>query len=55
MLSYAGLSRGSGPLDGVLAQAADSGWGRLELPARHILDQDPEVADVLAATTARLL
>src|SRR5690606_28193724 len=55
VLSYASLPHGSGPLDDVLARAADSGWGHLELPARHTLDQDPEVAEALAATAARLL
>ncbi|MFK4273574.1 helicase, partial [Streptomyces milbemycinicus] len=55
VLSYASLPHGPGPLDDVLTRAADTGWGHLELPARHTLDQDPEVADALAATAARLL
>ncbi|GCD33608.1 helicase [Streptomyces chrestomyceticus JCM 4735] len=55
VLSYASLPHGSGPPDDVLARAADSGWGYLELPARHTLDHDPEVADALVATAARLL
>ncbi|MFD5050631.1 AAA family ATPase [Streptomyces tendae] len=55
VLSYDILSHGSSPLDDVLARAADTGWGHLELPARHTLDQDPEVAEALATTAARLL
>lgn len=55
VLSYASLPHGSTPLDDVLTRAAASGWGHLELPARHTLDQDPEVAEALAATAARLL
>ncbi|WP_019435840.1 AAA family ATPase [Streptomyces sp. AA0539] len=55
VLSYTSLAHGSGPLDEVLARTAASGWGHLELPARHSLDQDPGVADALAATAARLL
>ncbi|WP_432130424.1 AAA family ATPase [Streptomyces tendae] len=55
VLSYDILPHGSSPLDDVLARAADTGWGHLELPARHTLDQDPEVAEALAATAARLL
>lgn len=55
VLSYGVLPHGSGPLDDVLARVADTGWGHLELPARHTLDQDPEVAEALAATAARLL
>ncbi|WCH91215.1 AAA family ATPase [Streptomyces moderatus] len=55
VLSYASLPHGSTPLDDVLTRAATSGWGHLELPARHTLDHDPEVAEALAATAARLL
>ncbi|MFD5440055.1 AAA family ATPase [Streptomyces tendae] len=55
VLSYDILPHGSSPLDDVLARAADTGWGHLELPARHTLDQDPEVAEALATTAARLL
>ncbi|MEO3751830.1 helicase [Streptomyces sp. B6B3] len=45
----------SGPLDRVLEQAAASGWGYLELPARHTLRTDGDVAAALAALARRLL
>ncbi|GGR41685.1 hypothetical protein GCM10010282_38150 [Streptomyces roseolus] len=41
--------------DTVLARAAETGWGLLELSARHTLDDDPEVAEALTETAARLL
>ncbi|GAB2723038.1 AAA family ATPase [Kitasatospora kifunensis] len=54
-LSFAAAAHTDLPVDRVLARAADSGWGLLELEARHTLDHDPEVAEALAATAARLL
>ncbi|MEU5425267.1 AAA family ATPase [Streptomyces olivoreticuli] len=55
VLTYGSTAHRTTPQDTVLARAAESGWGLLELPARHTLDDDPEVAEALAATTARLL
>ncbi|WP_327240560.1 AAA family ATPase [Streptomyces sp. NBC_01318] len=55
VLSYGTAPHRATPSDAVLACAAGSGWGLLELPARHTLDDDPEVAEALAETAARLL
>ncbi|MEU6478945.1 AAA domain-containing protein [Streptomyces sp. NPDC047017] len=53
-LSFAVPSDGSGP-DRVIDEAAASGWGLLELPARHTPRTDPEAVRALAAVVARLL
>ncbi|MCF0082206.1 AAA family ATPase [Streptomyces lomondensis] len=55
VLTYRSAAHRTTPHDAVLARAAESGWGLLELPARHTLDDDPEMAEALAATAARLL
>ncbi|MFH9610188.1 AAA family ATPase [Streptomyces sp. NPDC017448] len=55
VLTYGTAPHRATPSDAVLACAAGSGWGLLELPARHTLDDDPEVAEALAETAARLL
>ncbi|MFJ8661864.1 AAA family ATPase [Streptomyces sp. NPDC093795] len=55
VLTYDTAPHRATPSDAVLACAAGSGWGLLELPARHTLDDDPEVAEALAETAARLL
>ncbi|MEU7446104.1 hypothetical protein EES47_15790 [Streptomyces sp. ADI98-12] len=55
VLTYGTAPHRATPSDAVLACAAGSGWGLLELPARHTLDNDPEVAEALAETAARLL
>ncbi|MFF2205153.1 AAA family ATPase [Streptomyces sp. NPDC058145] len=55
VLSYRTAPHRNTPPDAVLARTAESGWGLLELPARHTLDDDPEVAKALAETAARLL
>ncbi|MEV7030088.1 AAA family ATPase [Streptomyces sp. NPDC093272] len=55
VLTYGTTPHRTTPQDAVLARAAESGWGLLELPARHTLDDDPEVAEALAETAARLL
>ncbi|MEU8892300.1 AAA domain-containing protein [Streptomyces sp. NPDC048442] len=55
VLALPPFGRTSAPVDEVLARAADSGWGYLELPARHTHDNDPAVAEALAETAARLL
>ncbi|MFI1293943.1 hypothetical protein ACH4VM_36935 [Streptomyces sp. NPDC020792] len=55
VLTYSSTVCRTTPQDAVLARAAESGWGLLELPARHTLDDDPEAAEALAATAARLL
>ncbi|MFI0896744.1 AAA domain-containing protein [Streptomyces sp. NPDC020983] len=45
---------GDGP-DRVLDEAAESGWGLLELPARHTPRTDPEAVRAVAAVVRRLL
>ncbi|WP_406097622.1 AAA family ATPase [Kitasatospora purpeofusca] len=55
VLTYGSLPHRPTPQDPVLAQAADAGWGYLELPGRHTLDHDPQMAEALAATASRLL
>jgi hypothetical protein len=47
-------SDGSGP-DRVLDEAAASGWGLLELPARHTPRTDPEAVRAVALVVRRLL
>ncbi|WP_194829044.1 AAA domain-containing protein [Nocardia sp. XZ_19_231] len=44
-----------GPIDAVLAEAAESGWGWYELPARHTLRTDREAVAAIAAIAARLI
>ncbi|MEW2618785.1 AAA domain-containing protein [Streptomyces sp. NPDC048106] len=53
-LTFAVPSDGSGP-DRVIDEAADSGWGLLELPARHTPRTDPEAVRAVAAVVRRLL
>ncbi|MDF2255386.1 AAA family ATPase [Streptomyces ferralitis] len=53
-LSFGVVSDGSGP-DRVLDEAAASGWGLLELPARHTPRTDPEAVAALAQVVRRLL
>jgi hypothetical protein len=53
-LAFAVASDGSGP-DRVIDEAAESGWGLLELPARHTPRTDPEAVRAVAAVAARLL
>ncbi|MFK4149431.1 AAA domain-containing protein [Streptomyces sp. NPDC004065] len=53
-LTFAVRSDGSGP-DRVIDEAAVSGWGLLELPARHTPRTDPEAVRAVAAVVARLL
>ncbi|MBZ6081911.1 AAA family ATPase [Streptomyces olivaceus] len=53
-LAFAAPSDGSGP-DQVLDEAAASGWGLLELPARHTPRTDPEAVGAVAAVVRRLL
>ncbi|PJM94761.1 AAA domain-containing protein [Streptomyces sp. CB01373] len=53
-LTFAVPSDGSGP-DRVLDEAAESGWGLLELPARHTPRTDPEAVRAVAAVVRRLL
>ncbi|MFF3286438.1 AAA family ATPase [Streptomyces sp. NPDC003023] len=55
VLGYGSAPHRATPADSVLARAAETGWGLLELPARQTLEEDPEVAEALAATAARLL
>ncbi|MEU5522248.1 AAA domain-containing protein [Streptomyces sp. NPDC047860] len=47
-------SDGSGP-DRVINEAAESGWGLLELPARHTPRTDPEAVRAVALIVRRLL
>ncbi|MGA4955000.1 AAA domain-containing protein [Streptomyces lavendulocolor] len=53
-LSFRVPSDGSGP-DRVLDEAAESGWGLLELPARHTPRTDPEAVRAVALVVRRLL
>ncbi|MEU6808285.1 AAA family ATPase [Streptomyces sp. NPDC046831] len=53
-LAFAVPSDGSGP-DRVIDEAAASGWGLLELPARHTPRTDPEAVRAVAEVVRRLL
>ncbi len=53
-LAFGVPSDGSGP-DRVLDEAAESGWGLLELPARHTPRTDPEAVRAVALVVRRLL
>ncbi|MGW0997612.1 AAA family ATPase [Streptomyces sp. NPDC002523] len=53
-LTFAVPSDGTGP-DRVIDEAAESGWGLLELPARHTPRTDPEAVRAVAAVVRRLL
>ncbi|MBT3161853.1 ATP-binding protein [Streptomyces sp. Vc74B-19] len=53
-LTLAVPSDGSGP-DRVIDEAAESGWGLLELPARHTQRTDPEAVGAVALVVRRLL
>ncbi|MEH0555665.1 AAA family ATPase [Streptomyces sp. B21-101] len=53
-LSFAVPSDGSGA-DRVIDEAAESGWGLLELPARHTPRTDPEAVRAVATVVRRLL
>ena len=53
-LSFSVPSDGSGP-DRVIDEAAESGWGLLELPARHTPRTDPEAVRAVATVVRRLL
>ncbi|MEV6404463.1 AAA domain-containing protein [Streptomyces bobili] len=53
-LSFGVPSDGSRP-DRVIDEAAESGWGLLELPARHTPRTDPEAVRAVATVVRRLL
>ncbi|MFV0135825.1 AAA family ATPase [Streptomyces sp. HMX87] len=53
-LAFAVPSDGSAP-DRVIDEAARSGWGLLELPARHTPRTDPEAVRAVATVVRRLL
>jgi hypothetical protein len=53
-LAFAVPSDGTGP-DRVIDEAAESGWGLLELPARHTPRTDPEAVRAVATVVRRLL
>ncbi len=53
-LTFGTASDGSGP-DRVLDEAAESGWGLLELPARHTPRTDPEAVRAVALVVRRVL
>jgi hypothetical protein len=53
-LNFAVPSDGSGP-DRVIDEAAETGWGLLELPARRTPRTDPEAVRALAQVVRRLL
>ncbi|MEW1545802.1 AAA family ATPase [Streptomyces tsukubensis] len=54
LLSFAVPSDGS-VYDRVVDEAAESGWGLLELPARHTPRTDPEAVRAVASTVRRVL
>ncbi len=54
-LSFATHAFGSSPLDATLAMAAGTGWALHELPARHSMRTDTEVASACAEAALRLL
>jgi len=54
-LSFAGRPSGGGPVDAVLDVAASSGWGYLELPARHTMRTDAEAVAAVAAVATRFV
>ncbi|MYT30552.1 MULTISPECIES: AAA domain-containing protein [unclassified Streptomyces] len=50
-----GVAGDGSAVDRVLDEAAESGWGLLELPARHTPRTDPEAVHALAGVVRRLL
>jgi len=54
-LSFDTRAFGRTPVDAVLAEAATSGWGFLELPARHTMRTDAEAVAAVADITRRFL
>ncbi|MER6051952.1 AAA domain-containing protein [Streptomyces sp. NPDC001793] len=50
-----GVAGDGSAVDRVLDEAAESGWGLLELPARHTPRTDPEAVRALALVVRRLL
>ncbi|WP_432984246.1 AAA domain-containing protein [Dactylosporangium sp. CA-233914] len=54
-MSFATKAFGSSPLDSTLETAADTGWALHELPARHSMRTDAEVAQACASLAIRLL
>jgi hypothetical protein len=54
-LTFATSAFGASALDETLALAAESGWALHELPARHSMRTDAEVAEACAALAVRLL
>jgi hypothetical protein len=54
-LRFATRGFGGGPIDSVIEEAASSGWGLLELPARHTIRTDAEAVAEVAAVARRLV
>ncbi|WP_433055114.1 AAA family ATPase [Dactylosporangium sp. CS-033363] len=54
-LSFSTSAFGASPLDSTLQMAADTGWALHELPARHSMRTDDEVAQACANLALRLL
>ncbi|WP_327006869.1 AAA family ATPase [Dactylosporangium sp. NBC_01737] len=54
-LTFATHAFGSSPMDTTLSTAASTGWALHELPARHSMRTDVEVASACAAAAMRLL
>jgi hypothetical protein len=54
-LSFSTRAFGHSPVDAVLAEAATSGWGLLELPARHTMRTDGEAVAAVADVARRFL
>jgi hypothetical protein len=54
-LRYTTRGFGGGAVDRVLEEAASSGWGLLELPARHTIRTDADAVAAVAAVARRLV
>jgi hypothetical protein len=54
-LTFTTRALGRTPVDAVLAEAAASGWGYLELPARHTMRTDGEAVGAVAAVARRFV
>ncbi|GGN96479.1 helicase [Actinoplanes lobatus] len=54
-LTFSTRAFGRTPVDAVLEEAATSGWGYLELPARHTMRTDAEAVAAVAAVARRFV
>ncbi len=54
-LTYTTRALGRTPVDAVLDEAAASGWGYLELPARHAMRTDAKAIGAVAAVARQFV